>query len=216
MLAEDSLIVREGVRALLEEAGYRVVAVVDDFDGLMRAVETTQPDVVITDIRMPPTLTDEGIRAAKLIRAAYPGVGVVVLSQFVEPDYALRVFEEGSDGVAYLLKERVSDIEQMNVAISAVRRGGSSVDPKVVEALVEGGRRRRESKVARLTERETEVLEQLATGKSNAAIAEALFLSERGVERNINSIFSKLELLPERESNRRVLAVLLYLADQGR
>jgi len=215
VLAEDSLIVRVGVRALLEEAGHEVVAVVDDFDGLMNAVERERPDAVITDIRMPPTQSDEGIRAARQIRATHPEVGVVVLSQYADPDYALRVFEAGSDGLAYLLKERVGEIDEINAAISAVRRGGSVVDPKVVEALVKGGRRRKESKIGRLTERETEVLEQVATGKSNAAIGETLFLSERGVERNINSIFSKLDLLPERESNRRVQAVLLYLAEQG-
>jgi DNA-binding NarL/FixJ family response regulator len=213
VLADDSFIVREGVRMLLMESGYDVVAVADDYDSLMATVDEHRPDVVITDIRMPPTNTDEGVRAARQIRAAHPDVGVVVLSQYVEPDYALRLFEDGSAGFAYLLKERVGDLHEMEAAIAAVRQGGSTVDPKVVDALVEGRRQHRASKLDRLTERESEVLAHLASGKSNAAIADTVFLSERAVEKNINSIFTKLDLLPERESNRRVLAVLLYLAE---
>lgn len=215
VLAEDSFIVREGVRMLLEEAGYELLAVVETFDELMDAVEGTPPDVVITDIRMPPTRTDEGIRAARAIRATHPEIGVVVLSQYVEPEYALALFEDGSAGMAYLLKERVGDVAQLEQAIASVQRGDSAIDPKVVDALVEGRLNRRESKVDRLTPREREVMAELATGKSNAAIAEALFLSERAVEKHINSIFTKLDLVPERETNRRVRAVLLYLAETG-
>jgi DNA-binding NarL/FixJ family response regulator len=213
VLADDSFIVREGVRMLLAEAGFDVVAVAEDYDELLAAVERDPPDAVVTDIRMPPTNTDEGVRAARHIRSAHPAVGVVVLSQYSEPEYALRLFEDGTAGLAYLLKERVGDVEEMRAAIDAVRHGGSSIDPRVVDALVDGRRRQRASKLDRLTARESEVLAQLAMGRSNAAIAEAVFLSERAVEKNINSIFSKLDLSPERESNRRVLAVLLYLAE---
>lgn len=213
VLADDSFIVREGVRMLLEESGYEVVALAEDYAGLIEAVADSPPDVVITDIRMPPTNSDEGVRAAREIRRDHPDVGVVVLSQYIEPDYALRLFEDGSAGLAYLLKERVGDLAEMEAAITAVRAGGSSVDSKVIDALVEGRREQRESKLDRLTEREVEVLAELATGRSNSAIAAAVFLSERAVEKNINSIFTKLDLLPEREANRRVLAVLLYLAE---
>ena len=215
VFAEDSFIVREGVRTLLEEAGYDVLAVVEDYDELIAAVAQSPPDVVITDIRMPPTKTDEGVQAARRIRAEYPSVGVVVLSQYVEPEYALRLFEDGSAGIAYLLKERVGDLEQLEAAISAVQRGESVVDPRVIDVLVEARLNRKESTIDRLTPREKEVMAELATGKSNAAIAESLFLSERAVEKHINSIFTKLDLLPERESNRRVRAVLLYLAETG-
>lgn len=215
VLAEDSFIVREGVRTLLEQAGYEILAVVEDYDELMAAVAQSPPDVVITDIRMPPTRTDEGIQAARQIRAEHPSVGVVVLSQYVEPEYAIRLFEEGSAGLAYLLKERVGDLDQLEAAIAAVQQGDSMVDPRVIDALVEARLHREESKIDRLTPREREVMAELATGKSNAAIAESLFLSERAVEKHINSIFTKLDLLPERESNRRVRAVLLYLAETG-
>ena len=216
VLAEDSFIVREGIKMLLEESGYTLLAVAEDYDGLMAAVAAEQPEVVLTDIRMPPTRTDEGVRAAREIRATYPDVGVVVLSQYVEPEYALSLFEEGSAGLAYLLKERVGDIEQLEAAIAAVQRGEASIDPRVVDALVEARLNRKESKVDRLTPRETEVMAELASGKSNSAIAEALFLSERAVEKHINSIFTKLDLLPEKETNRRVRAVLVYLSEKGR
>jgi DNA-binding NarL/FixJ family response regulator len=201
---------------LLEESGYEVVALTEDYDGLLRAVADRRPDVVITDIRMPPTNSDEGVRAARRIRSEHPDVGVVVLSQYVEPEYALRLLENGSAGLAYLLKERVGDIGQLEAAIAAVHGGGSSVDPKVVDALVQGRRDQREAKLDRLTPRESEVMAELATGKSNAAIAETLHLSERAIEKNINSIFTKLDLVPEPESNRRVRAVLVYLAESGR
>jgi DNA-binding NarL/FixJ family response regulator len=216
VLAEDSFIVREGVRMLLEESGYEVVALTEDYDGLLRAVADRRPDVVVTDIRMPPTHSDEGVRAARRIRSEHPDVGVVVLSQYVEPEYALRLLEDGSAGLAYLLKERVGDIGQLEAAIAAVRQGGSSVDPKVVDALVQGRRDQREAKLDRLTPRESEVMAELATGKSNSAIAGTLHLSERAIEKNINSIFTKLDLLPEPASNRRVQAVLVYLAESVR
>lgn len=199
---------------LLEEVGYDVVAV-DNYDGLMDAVAAGPPDVVVTDIRMPPTNTDEGVRAARQIRAEHPDVGVVVLSQYVEPDYALRLFEEGSAGLAYLLKESVGDVGHLEAAIAAVRQGESSVDAKVVDALVEAMVNRKASAIDRLTPRELEVMAELASGKSNAAIAASVYLSERAVEKNINSIFTKLDLLPERETNRRVRAALLYLAETG-
>lgn len=216
VLADDSFIAREGVRLLLEEAGIDVVAVAGDHDGLIAAVDRHEPDVVLTDIRMPPTNTDEGVRAARRIRAEHPGIGVVVLSQYAEPEYALRLFEHGTAGIAYLLKERVGDLAELRAAIEAVRSGGSSVDAKVVDVLVAGRRHQRASKLDRLSPRELEVLAQLARGRSNAAIADAVFLSERAVEKNINSIFTKLDLPPERDSNRRVLAVLLYLSETQR
>ena len=213
VLADDTFIVREGVKLVLERAGYEVVAVAENLDELLEAVQDHEPEAVVTDIRMPPTLTDEGIRAARQIRAERPNVGVVVLSQYVEPHYALSLLENGSDGLAYLLKERVGDAGALADAIELVVDGGSVIDPKVIDALVQGRITRQQSKVDRLTDRETEVMAELAAGKSNAAIADTLFLSERGVEKHINSIFTKLDLLPEKETNRRVRAVLLYLAE---
>ena len=215
VLAEDSFIVREGVRMLLTEAGYELLAVAEDYDELVEAVDAEPPDVVITDIRMPPTRTDEGIRAAREIRERHPDVGIVVLSQYVEPEYALGLLAEGSAGIAYLLKERVGDLDHLREAIEAVLEGRSSIDPKVVDALVEARIAAEQSKLDRLTPRESEVMAELATGKSNRAIAEALYLSERAVEKHINSIFTKLDLVPEPDTNRRVLAVMLYLAERG-
>ncbi len=215
VLAEDSFIVREGIRLLLESAGYEILAVAETYDELIAAVDNATPDVVITDIRMPPSRTDEGIRAARHIKEAHPEIGVVVLSQYVEPDYALGLLEGGSTGLAYLLKERIADMNQLENAIDAVRSGSSTIDPKVVDALVDARLKRKESKLHRLSPREAEVMAELATGKSNAAIAETLCLSERAVEKHVNSIFTKLDLIPERSTNRRVLAVMLYLAEQG-
>ena len=215
VLAEDSFIVREGIRMLLEGAGYEILALAETYDELIAAVERSTPDVVITDIRMPPTRTDEGIRAARHIKEAHPEIGVVVLSQYVDPDYALGLLASGSTGFAYLLKERVADMGQLEDAINSVRSGGSTIDPKVVDALVDARLRGRESKLHRLSPRETEVLEELATGKSNAALADVLCLSERAVEKHINSIFTKLDLVPESGTNRRVLAVMMYLAEQA-
>ncbi len=213
VIAEDAFIVREGVRMLLEEAGYDLKAAVESYDELIDAVETHSPDVVITDIRMPPTRTDEGVRAAREIRESHPSTGVVVLSQYAEPGYATNLFEAGADGLAYLLKERLGDLEQFEHAIDEVRNGRSVIDPRVVDALVEG-RTKPESPLERLTERETEVLAEIAKGKTNSAIADTLFLSERAIEKHISSIFTKLDLLPEKETNRRVRAVLLFLAKQ--
>jgi len=213
VIAEDSFIVREGVRMLLEDAGYELKAAVETYDELLEAVEQHHPEVVITDIRMPPTRTDEGIRAARAIRANHPEVGVVVLSQYVEPGYALSLFEAGADGLAYLLKERLGDFDQLEHAINEVRSGGSVIDSKVVDALV-AGRAKPQSPIERLTARESEVMSEMAQGRSNSAIAENLFLSERAVEKHINSIFTKLDLIPEKETNRRVRAVLVFLAEE--
>lgn len=214
VIAEDAFIVREGLRMLLEEAGYDLRAAVETYDELIDAVETHSPDVVVTDIRMPPTRTDEGVRAAREIRSNHPDTGVVVLSQYVEPEYATKLFEAGADGLAYLLKERLGDLEQFEHAIDEVRNGRSVIDPRVVDALVEG-RTKSKSPLERLTDREREVLTEIAKGKTNSAIADTLFLSERAIEKHINSIFTKLDLLPEKETNRRVRAVLLFLAEGG-
>jgi len=214
VLAEDSFIVREGVKMLLEQAGgFELLAVCEDLPQLLAAVDQHHPDVVLTDIRMPPTRTDEGIRAARQIRHQYPDIGVVVLSQYVEPDYALNLFSEGSAGLAYLLKERIGDIDHLTDAINQVSAGRSVIDPRVVDVLVQARIGFKESKLARLTDREREVLSEVAAGMSNSGIAEKLFLSERAVEKHINSIFTKLDLPQEGDSNRRVRAVLMYLAD---
>jgi DNA-binding NarL/FixJ family response regulator len=216
VIAEDSLLVREGIATLLEPSDdVEVVALCEDLPGLLAAVASTEPDVVLTDIRMPPTGSDEGIRAAAMLRADRPGIGVVVLSQYAEPAYALELFDGGSEGRAYLMKERVSDPAQLVAAIREVARGGSVVDPKVVEVLVAARTRERESPLARLTTRESEVLAEIAQGKNNAAVASSLLLSERAVEKHINSLFSKLGLSDEPEVHRRVKAVLLHLAEWG-
>ena len=170
VIAEDSFIVREGVRMLLEDAGYELKAAAETYDELLEAVEQHHPEVVITDIRMPPTRTDEGIRAARAIRANHPEVGVVVLSQYVEPGYALSLFEAGAEGLAYLLKERLGDFDQLEHAINEVRLGGSVIDSKVVDALV-AGRAKPQSPIERLTARESEVMSEMAQGRSNSAIA---------------------------------------------
>ncbi len=213
VLADDAFILREGVRLVLEQGHYEVVAMAEDFDELLAAVEEHMPEVVVTDIRMPPTRTDEGIRAARQIREEHPEIGVVVLSQYIEPDYALRLLEDGSAGLAYLLKERVGDAGALAEAVERVATGESKIDPKVVDALIEGRLGKQETKLDRLTPRESEVMAELASGKSNRAVAETLFLSERAVEKHINSIFTKLDLMPEPETNRRVMAVLLYLSE---
>ena len=216
VVAEDSMLVREGLAALLAaQDDVEVTALCRDHDELMAAVAADVPDVVLTDIRMPPTGTDEGIRAATALRRDHPGLGVVVLSQYAEPAYALDLFDTGSEGRAYLLKERVSDPEQLMHAIREVARGGSVVDAKVVEALVAGRARPSESALRHLTPRELEVLGQIAQGKNNAAVASSLVLSERAVEKHINSLFSKLGLGEEPDVHRRVKAVLLYLGPEG-
>ena len=215
VLAEDNYLLREGVSRLIEaQPDLELVAACEDFDSLIAAVDAERPDVVLTDIRMPPTGTDEGIRAADYVRRTLPDAGVVVLSQYADPQYALKFLENGSRGRGYLLKERVSDLDQLLVAIQEVARGGSVIDPKVIDALV-AARSRGPSPLRDLTVRESEVLSQMAQGKNNAAIAAALVLSERAVEKHINSLFSKLGLSEERDVNRRVKAVLLFLSDQG-
>ena len=215
VLAEDSYLVREGVRRLLEhEPDIDLVGVCEDYDSLLEAIAGTEPDVLLTDIRMPPTGTDEGVRAAERLRQLRPQAGVVLLSQYADPAYALAFLEGGTEGRAYLLKERVADLDQLLAAIREVARGGSVIDPKVVEALVAARSRDAQSPLARLTPREREVLALLAEGRSNAAVADGLVLSERAVEKHINSIFAKLGLPEARDAHRRVKAVLLFLADQ--
>ena len=214
VLADDHYLVREGVRRLLAaQPGLEVVAVCADLDSMLAAVDAQRPDVLITDIRMPPTGSDEGIRAAAQLRHTHPDVGVVVLSQYSEPRYVLALLEDGTDGRAYLLKERVDDLDQLLSAIHAVAAGGSTIDPKVVELLVTGRNRTGSSPLRTLTPRELDVLREMAEGKNNAAIAQALFLGERSVEKVIHSIFLKLGIAWEDTDNRRVKAVLLYLAD---
>ena len=215
VLAEDNYLVREGVRTLVEtEPDLEVVGVCEDYDTLIAAVESESPDVVVTDIRMPPTGTDEGIRAAEVLRETHPDMGVVVLSQYSEPAYALAFLEGGSKGRAYLLKERVSDIGQLAGAIREVAGGGSVIDPEVVDALVAARAKPADSPLHRLTAREGEILSEMAQGKNNAAVAASLVLSERAVEKHINSIFSKLALSQEPDVHRRVKAVLLFLSVQ--
>ena len=213
VLAEDNYLVREGVRQLIEgHSGLDLVAVCDDLDSLLAAIEAEHPDVVLTDIRMPPTGTDEGIRAAQRLREINPDAGVVVLSQYADPQYALAFLEHGSQGRGYLLKERVSDFDQVVGAIEEVARGGSVIDPKVIDALVTARSRAAASPLRQLTPRESEILSEMAQGKNNAGIADALVLSERAVEKHINSIFSKLGLSEEPDVHRRVKAVLLFLS----
>ncbi|HUO70715.1 MAG TPA: response regulator transcription factor [Solirubrobacteraceae bacterium] len=216
VLAEDSLIVREGIRRLLELDGeVEVVAGCGDLDSLLEAVEAERPDVVLTDIRMPPDASDEGIRAALRLRETHPELGVVVLSQYAEPGYALALLEDGSDRRAYLIKDRVDDRAMLIGAIQAVAGGGSYVDPKVVEALVAARRSSERSPLAELTPRELDVLREMAQGANNAAIAAALVVTERSVEKYVHSIFAKLGLTWEDNVNRRVKAVLLYLSRHG-
>jgi DNA-binding NarL/FixJ family response regulator len=215
VIAEDSYLVREGIRQAVEAAGdLEVVGTCEDLASLEAAVAELRPDVVVTDIRMPPSGTDEGIRAAAALRASSPATGVVVLSQYVEPDYALALLEKGSGGRAYLLKERIADMDQLAGAVRQVAAGGSVIDPRVVETLVEARAQRPRSAFDDLTPRERQVLAQVAEGKNNAGIAAALFLTERAVEKHINSIFSKLELSEERDVHRRVKAALLFLSRQ--
>ena len=215
IIAEDNYLVRESVRRLLEEGGLEVLAACEDYDTLLRAVAEQPPDVVLTDIRMPPTGTDEGIRAADALRESHPDVGVVVLSQYAEPAYALALFEQGSERRGYLLKERVTELEQLVDALQEVSEGGSVIDSKIVDELVQARMNRPESPVSRLTPREAETLGEMAQGKNNAAIAKSMVLSERAVEKHINSIFSKLDLSESPDVHRRVKAVLMFLSEQG-
>lgn len=213
VLADDNALLRQGIARLVDgQPDLEVLGVCSDLPSLLALVDADPPDVVVTDIRMPPTGTDEGIRAAAHLRVEHPAVGVVVLSQYANPSYALDLLGEGSEARAYLLKERVSDVDELIQAIRVVAGGGSVIDPKVVEALVTATSKRTSSALGRLTPRETEILREMATGKSNAAIGGSLVLSERAVEKHTNSIFSKLGLSEERSLNRRVKAVLMYLS----
>jgi len=216
VIADDSYIIREGVRELARGLDdIEVVAACGDLDTLKATVERDRPDVVLTDIRMPPTNTDEGIRMADSLRDTNPDVGVVVLSQYADAEYALALLDKGAAGRAYLLKERVTDLEQLAHAIREVARGGSVIDPKVVENLIASRTRQARGPLVDLTPREGEVLADVAQGKNNAAIAADLFLTERAVEKHINSIFSKLGLTEEKAVHRRVRAALIYLAEQA-
>ena len=214
VFAEDNYLVREGTSALLHGSGeVELVGTAEDLDGLLAAVAAHEPDAVLTDIRMPPTGTDEGIRAAKRIRVEHPDVGVVVLSQFTDEEYAYELLKDGAEGLGYLLKERVADVEELVRALTEVSRGGSVLDPKVVEALVAAKDRMAHSPLASLTEREREVLSHMAQGQNNASIAKSLFLTERAVEKHINSLFHKLALTEEPDVHRRVMAVLAFLRE---
>ena len=214
VVAEDSYLVREGVRRLLDSRPeLEVVAACEDLDSLFTAVAAERPDVLLTDIRMPPDGRDEGIRAARQLRETNPELGVVVLSQYAEPAYALALLEGGADRRAYLLKERIDDLEQLAAAIQTVATGGSYIDPRVVETLVRA-RSAEPSPLDELTPRERDVLSEMARGSNNAAIAESLFLAERSVEKVIHSIFLKLGLGWETAVHKRVKAVLLYLAER--
>jgi DNA-binding NarL/FixJ family response regulator len=209
VVADDQLLLREGVARLLEDAGMEVVAQAGDAEDLLRKVGAHKPDVAIVDVRMPPTHTDEGLRAAAEIRERFPGIGVLVLSQYVEESYALELFGDGADGLGYLLKDRVADLDRFVESVRRVGEGGSALDPEVVGRLL--GRKRREDPLAVLTPREREVLGQMAEGRSNGGIAEALVVTERAVEKHVTNIFTKLGLEPAAEDHRRVLAVLAYV-----
>jgi DNA-binding NarL/FixJ family response regulator len=209
VLGEDSVLLREGVARLLEDAGMEVVGQAGDFDDLMRKVRAHKPDVAVVDIRMPPTHTDEGLRASHLIREELPDTGVLVLSQYVEEGYAMDLLADSAEGVGYLLKDRVADVERFVDSVRRVADGGSALDPEVVSQML--GRRRAEDPLAELTPREREVLGLMAEGRSNHAIAEELVVTERAVEKHVTGIFSKLDLGPTPEDHRRVLAVLTYL-----
>jgi DNA-binding NarL/FixJ family response regulator len=209
VLADDSVLLREGVARLLEEAGFDVVGQAGTAEELMLKVRSYSPDVALVDIRMPPTHTDEGLRAAREIRERHPGTGVLVLSQYVEAEYALDLLAESAEGVGYLLKDRISDVSEFADAVRRVGEGGSALDPEVVAQLV--GRRRKDDPLQDLTPREREVLELMAEGRSNNAIGERLFITQRAVEKHVTSIFSKLRLPADAGDHRRVLAVLAYL-----
>ena len=209
VLAEDSVLLREGVARLLEDQGFEIVGQTGTADDLMLKVRSYSPNVVIVDIRMPPTHTDEGLRAAQEIKETYPQIGVLVLSQYVEPTYAMELLSESAEGVGYLLKDRVSNVDEFAAAVRRVGEGGSALDPAIVSQLV--GRRRRDDPLDQLTPREREVLEHMAQGRSNQGIANELVVTERAVEKHVTSIFGKLRLPHATEDHRRVLAVLTYL-----
>ena len=214
IFAEDNYLVREGTSALLAEVeDLDLVGTASDLDGLLDAVEQHRPDAVLTDIRMPPTNTTEGIDAARRIRSEHPDTGVVVLSQYAEDEYAYQLLKDGAAGLGYLLKERVSDIDEVARALREVAAGGSVLDPKVVEGLVNRRAREERSPLRHLTERERQVLSLMAEGKNNAGIARSLVLTERAIEKHINSLFHKLGLSEEPDVHRRVMAVLTYLRE---
>jgi DNA-binding NarL/FixJ family response regulator len=212
VIAEDNVLLREGLTRLLNESGFEVSGQAGDAEDLIRKVGAHHPDVAVVDVRMPPTHTDEGLRAARTIRAKHPGTAVLVLSQYVEEAYALELLSESTERTGYLLKDRVSDVDAFLDAVRRVAGGGSALDPEVVSLLL--GRRRREDPLEPLTAREREVLGLMAEGRSNNAIAEALVVTERAVEKHVTSIFSKLDLVPTVEDHRRVLAVLAYLKSE--
>jgi DNA-binding NarL/FixJ family response regulator len=215
VVADDSLLVREGLEQVLSgQPNIEVVGMYADYPSLVDAIDTQRPDVVLTDIRMPPSMSDEGIRVAATLRETHPTVGVVVLSQFSEPSYALALLESGSDGRAYLLKERVHNRAQLISAIETVADGGSVIDTKIVDLLLAERGRAERSRLAELTPREREVLAEIAEGKSNGAIADSLVLTKRAVEKHINSIFFKLHLSEEKDASKRVKAALAFLADE--
>jgi DNA-binding NarL/FixJ family response regulator len=210
VVADDSVLLREGLVRLLEASGgFEVAGQAGDGEDLLRKVRAHRPDVAVIDVRMPPTHTDEGLRAARSIRADHPGTGVLVLSQYIEEGYALDLLSETTERTGYLLKDRVADVDTFLDAVRRVAQGGSALDPEVVSMLL--GRRRREDPLQVLSPREHEVLGLMAEGRSNAAIAQAIFVTERAVEKHVTSIFSKLDLTPTAEDHRRVLAVLAYL-----
>jgi DNA-binding NarL/FixJ family response regulator len=209
VIAEDSVLLREGLVRLLTDAGVEVVGQAGDADDLMRKTRAHRPDVVITDIRMPPGQSDEGVRAAHAIRSELPGTAVLVLSQYVEESYAMELLGENAEGVGYLLKDRVSDVDRFLDAVRRVAAGGSALDPEVVSHMV--GRRRREDPLGDLTPREREVLELMAEGRTNSAIADLLVVTDRAVEKHVTNIFVKLGLTATNDDHRRVLAVLTYL-----
>lgn len=212
VFADDNFLVRAGVSALLGEGDeIELVAAVGDADALIRAVIEHRPDAVLTDIRMPPSHTAEGIEAAKRIRAEHPGIGVVVLSQFADDDYAFDLLQDGVGGLGYLLKERVADRDELVRALQEVARGGSALDPKIIEALLARKSGEEPAALRSLSDREHEVLQQMATGRNNHTIAKTLYMSDRAVEKHIGSIFSKLGLAEEHEMNRRIMAVLAFL-----
>lgn len=213
VVADDSVLLREGVVRVLEDDGFEVVGQAGDAEDLLRKVGAHSPDVAVVDIRMPPNLTDDGLQAARKIRKEYPGTGVLVLSQYLEESYALELVADSAEGVGYLLKDRVAEVDRFTESVRRVGSGGSALDPEVVSHLL--GRRRREDPLEVLTAREREVLGLMAEGRSNIAIAENLVVTARAVEKHVTSIFSKLDLTPAPEDHRRVLAVLTYVKAIG-